>query len=77
MRTRITERDITRIVRKIIKEQEEITCSCPELKKFMSDGLEQARGMVEVVKGGWRMVDEDTISFSLPNGKNLTLNVTE
>ena len=79
-RIRLTERDLSRIVKRVINEQDEITCSCPELKKYMSDGLSELKGAgvpVSVVKGSFTLVDEDTVTFRLPNGRTLTLNVTD
>jgi hypothetical protein len=78
--TRLTERDLTRIVKRVIMEQDEITCSCPELKKYMSDGLSLVKEKgypVSVVGGSFTLVDEDTVIFKLPNGRTLTLNVTD
>jgi hypothetical protein len=74
--TRLTERDLTRIIKRVISEQTQINCACPELKAFMADGLEKAKGAT--LKGSWEMIDVDTVKFDLPFGTGtLTLNVTD
>lgn len=74
---RLTERDLARVVKRVIREQQEFTCSCPELKKYMATGLSQVFGQPSLVKGSWEMVDVDTVKFTLPNGETLVLNVTD
>jgi hypothetical protein len=79
-RNRLTERDLTRIVKRVIMEQDEITCSCPELKKYMSDGISQVESNgipASLIRGTFIVNDKDTVTFKLPNGRTLTLNVTD
>jgi hypothetical protein len=66
---KLTERDLTRIVTRIIKEQSSFDCSCPNLKEFIQKRVEEIPGdfaKITSASGNWSMLDEDTIVIEYP-----------
>ncbi len=66
---RLTERDLTRIVKRIINEQSSFDCSCPNLKEFIQKRVDEMPGnsaKITNASGTWSMLDEDTIIIEYP-----------
>ena len=66
---KLTERDLTRIVTRIIREQSSFDCSCPNLKEFIQKRVEEMPGdfaKITNASGNWSMLDENTILIEYP-----------